>query len=90
VTIDANTTKQFHFGEQIIWVNVVWDVIKYAVVLIATSFLTGLFFCIALDWKIFSKLVQNSGKISRKAYLLHIQFTVLLFLQVREIVILDC
>lgn len=74
--------QKFRLDEQIIWINTDGDVMGLFAMLIAAALFFGLVAAILLFWQIFLKLKQNSDKFSRKTYLLHVQFTVLLLLQV--------
>jgi hypothetical protein len=82
-TIEPEIMKLARLGELIIWVDLNHELIMPLVMFLMISYSSGSLSCFMLVWYIFLKLRQNSGKMSRRTYILHIQLTLLLILQVK-------
>lgn len=68
-----------------IYMEIMWPFVRWFYVFLLVSFAIGISLAFWVIWEVFAKLRRNSAKISRRTYMLHAQFTLLLLLQVRMV-----
>lgn len=83
VDLDSAIRAQVHPTDIIIFIDFVPTFTKNLLLTIVGLFFLSEFFCITLIGMILSILRENASLFSKNTYKLHVQFTVLLAVQVR-------